>query len=597
MRRKITALLLATTTLWSLPLFAQEAPAQEQSAEDQDAARRRPGRPEEPPRDLPAVDPTAVPPPSRAMPREMAPVPDRWRLVESIGVNAKWYDPYNQNILKADRPVFGDWFVNVAAISDTVYELRGLPTPVGFQSSERPNSVDLFGREDQTIFNQNLITSLSIIKGDTAFKPPDIEFRITPVFNYNHVSVEEDRILNIDPRNGTKRGDGHVGIQELFLDYHLRNVSERFDFDSIRVGIQPITMDFRGFLFQDQQPGVRLFGTRDNNHWQYNIAWFRRLEKDTNSGLNTFSSKVRDDDVFFANLYRQDFPVVGYTSQAVVAYNRNREGNDKPFYDHNGFLQRPASIGFERPSDYDVYYVGFNGDGHFGRLNLTHSIYAAFGDIAANPFASITQDEKAKIRGLFAAIEPSIDFDWIRVRGQALYASGDSDPFDNKANGFDAIFENPQFAGAETSFWIRQPVPLIGGGGVAMSVRNGVLNNLRTSKEHGQSNFINPGTILLGAGADFDVWPELRLSANLNHISLDKRGVIEVLRNQPLTSKNIGWDASIAAIYRPTFIQNVVFRASGATLFGGGGFKDLFAVDGSSGKQFHTVLFNLILTY
>ncbi len=586
MRRQIIALCVALAGI-----------TQVADARDQDSDRRRPGRPEPQRRDLPSIDPNAVAPPSRSLPRETIPVPDRWRIVESIGVKDNWLDPYNQNTLKADRPLFDDWFINLAAISDTVYELRALPTPVGFQSSERAGSVDLFGREDQSIFNQNLITSLSFIKGDTAFKPPDLEFRITPVFNYNRVKVLEDRALFIDPRQGTKRTDGHIAIQEFFVDYHIRNVSDRFDFDSLRVGIQPLTLDFRGFLFQDQQPGIRLFGTRDNNLWQYNVGWFKRLEKDTNSGLNTFASKIRDDDLVFANLYHQDFPVPGYTVQGVFVYNRNREGNDKPFYDHNGFLQRPASIGVERPSGYDVYYAGFNGDGHFGRLNLTHSFYAAFGDISANQFTSITKNQKSKIRSFFGAVEPSIDFDWIRLRAQALYASGDGNPFDNKARGFDAIFENPQFAGAETSFWVRQPVPLIGGGGVAMSVRNGMLINLRTSKEHGQSNFINPGTVLLGAGADFDVLPELRISANLNHIAMANTAVVEVLRNQPLSSKNVGWDASIAAIYRPTFIQNVVFRASGATLLGGGGFKDLFAVEGDRGKRFYSVLFNLILTY
>ena len=30
-------------------------------------------------------------------------------------------------------------------------------------------------------------------------------------------------------------------VQELFVDKHLRDVSPRYDFDSIRVGIQPIT--------------------------------------------------------------------------------------------------------------------------------------------------------------------------------------------------------------------------------------------------------------------------------------------------------------------------------------------------------------------
>ena len=52
----------------------------------------------------------------------------------------------------------------------------------------------------------------------------------------------------------------------------LRTVNEKFDFDSMRVGIQPFSTDFRGFLFQDNQLGVRLFGTRDNNIYQYNMA-------------------------------------------------------------------------------------------------------------------------------------------------------------------------------------------------------------------------------------------------------------------------------------------------------------------------------------
>ncbi len=107
-------------------------------------------------------------------------------------------------------------------------------------------------------------------------------------------------------------------MQEAFIDYHIRNVSDRYDFDSVRVGIQPFSTDFRGFLFQDNQLGVRLFGNRDNNRYQYNLAWFRRIEKDTNSGLNDLGEDLRDDDIFVANLYRQDFPVLGMTSQAIA---------------------------------------------------------------------------------------------------------------------------------------------------------------------------------------------------------------------------------------------------------------------------------------
>jgi hypothetical protein len=581
MLRQITAAALLLTTCLSDVAVAQEEPT-----------RRRPGVENVP--DLPPIDPDAVSPPQRDVPRESLPIPDRWRLVDAVGVKTNWWDPYNQNTLKADRPLFGEWFVNIGVASDTIYELRGLPVPVSPQSAV-PGSIDQFGRISQSIFVQSVIPSLSFIRGDTAFRPPDYELRLTPVLTYNRVAVKEDRLVRIDPLAGHIRTDAHIGLQEAFFDYHIRNVSDRFDFDSIRVGIQPMNLDFRGFLLLDQQMGVRLFGNRDNNHIQYNLGWMRRLEKDTNSGLNDVAKSPRDDDVFFANLYWQDLPVLGYTSQVIVAYNRNREADNAPFYNKNGFLERPASLGYERPLEYDAVYMGYNGDGHFGRFNLTHAFYGVVGSVSANPFTSRTRPESAKIRAFFGAVEPSIDFSWIRLRAQALYASGDSDPFDNTAEGFDAIFENPQFAGAETSYWVRQPVPLVGGGGVALSARNGSLNSLRSSKEQGQSNFVNPGTVLLGVGADFDVLPELRISANVNHLWFAKKAVVEVLRNQPLASKAIGWDSSVSAVYRPTFIQNVAFRASGAVLSGGKAFDALF--DTGRSKVFYSALFNLILTY
>jgi len=70
------------------------------------------------------------PPPSSA-PRDFIPIPDRWRLAVDLGVvKENWFDPYNHNILKADRPVWRDWFVNVSVISDSVFEPRSFPTPV-----------------------------------------------------------------------------------------------------------------------------------------------------------------------------------------------------------------------------------------------------------------------------------------------------------------------------------------------------------------------------------------------------------------------------------------------------------------------------------
>ena len=518
---------------------------------------------------------------------DSVPLPDRWRIVDALGYEDNWYDPYHRNTLKADKPIHGDWFFNLGIISDTFYENRQVPTPVGIITSDRPGSNSVFGSPDQNALNQNLAVEMVYYKGDTVFRPPDYEFRFTPVFNYNYLEVDELAVVNVDPAQGKTRDDSHVGIQAAFVDVHLRNVSDRYDFDSFRIGIQPFNADFRGFLFQDNQFGIRLFGNRDNNIFQYNVALFQRLEKDTNSGLNDLGESPRDDYVFAVNLYWQDLFKKGFTSQVTLVHNKNDEQGDV-FFDDNNFITRPSSLGREVSRNYDVTYLGYSGDGHWGRYNLSTSVYFAFGETDPGTFVNDTVD----IEAAFFAAEFSIDYDWIRPRLSFLYGSGDDDPFDDKATGFDAIFENPQFAGSDSSYWIRQTVPLVGGGRVTVSGRNGVLNSLRSSKEQGQSNFTNPGIILVGAGVDMDILPQLRFSANLNALYFDKTEVLEAARNQGNIDKEIGQDLSFSLIFRPFMSQNIVARTAYARLLPGDGYNDLF-------QDFDSeyFMFNLLLAY
>jgi hypothetical protein len=515
-------------------------------------------------------------------------IPDRWQVVEQLpGYAERKLDPYNRNLLKADRPISGDWFFNLGLISDSAFQMRDIPAAVGGSSTRLAGENDVFGKPRQRVFAQNLATEFVLYKGDTVFMPPQFEFRATPVFNYNRLSASELGLVNVDPRRGTQRSDHFVGLEELFGEFRLNIASPRFDFDSVRIGIQPFNADFRGFLFQDNQLGVRLFGTRDNNRIQYNVGWFRMLEKDTNSGLNSVTEAPRHNDIFVANVYRQDTPTPGFTSQLTVVYNRDREAGVRR-YDTNGFLVIPAALGLEQARNYDVVYLGYNGDGHFGRLNLTTSLYAALGKDERGTFV----DRSTRIRAGFAAAELSRDFSWLRARLSLLYATGDEHPHGNTESGFDAIFENPQFAGADTSYWIGQAVPLIGGGGVSLSQSNSVLNSLRSSKDEGQSNFANPGTGLAGLGVDADVLPVLRLSANLNDLYFATTQVLEVARNQGGIERHLGEEASVAATWRPLDTQNIILRAAYAHLFPGAGYRQLFPRRSPS-----SVLFNVTFTY
>lgn len=578
------------------------------------AGRRRPGYVTELPAPIVQNNVGAVyAPPPEAFPTDQFPIPDRWRLVTALCPDKNFvglqtvcksrFDPYHQNPLKADRPIQldkkpfflpitgDDWFFGINAISDTVVEPRSFPTPVADQTSSYPGAIDTFGRDRSLVLAQTGLLGFGLTKGSTAYKPPDVEYRVLLAYQVNYVNVQERRVLNVESSRPTHRTDTFLGVQEFFVDKHLGNRSDRFDFDSIRIGIQPFQFDFRGFLFQDNQLGIRFFGNRDNNRYQFNLQAIWRLDKDTNSGLNDITKKPRDDYILSANIFAQDFPLPGLTSLASFTANFNRETERE--LDHNGFPVRPALLGDQRPREYDVYYVGYSLDGRLKRFNLSSTLYGAFGEDRNSFFTS----KPAKIRAFFAAAELSYDIDWIRVKLSGLYATGDGKPKDNKETGFSAIFENPIFAGADTSYWIRQTVPFAGGGvNVALSPRNGLLNDLRTSKEQGQSNFNNPGTMLLGVGADFDILPQLRFSTNLNHLWFENTATLRELRNEGSIPKSIGWDLSGALIWRPSMIQNIVFRLSGAVLDPGKGFSDLFT-NSRGDDRYYSVLFNAILSF
>ena len=585
-------------------LVAGQATDQTDPAQTIDG-RRRPGYEKPLPDPVVQTNKDAVrAPPPEAFPTDQIPLPDRWRLIETLGlVKERWFDPYNQNTLKGDRPIDrakvkwlpikeDDWFFAVSAVSDTVFEPRTFPIPVGVQTSERPGSLDIFGKDASYVVSQTFLVGAALIKGSTAFKPPEIEYRVSLAFNVNYANVPERRVLSVNPSKPSHRFDGFVGVQEAFVDYHLRNTSDRYDFMSIRVGIQPFQSDFRGFLFNDQQLGMRLFGNRDGNRFQFNLAAFWRLEKDTNSGLNSVVKRPRDDWVLAANVYRQDFLIPGFTSQITAVYNRNREAS-RIEVDTNGFPVRPALLGTLRGRDYDVVYLGYNADGRIGRINVTASAYGALGEDRNSFFTG----RPAQIRAYFGAAEVSYDRDWMRFRLSALYASGDGNAYDDREGGFDAIFENPIFAGADTSYWIRQSIPFAGGGrAVSLNGRNGVLNSLRSSKEQGQSNFNNPGTVLVGVGADFDLTPAVRVSANTNHLWFADTTTLQALRNEGSIPRDIGWDLSAAAIWRPKATQNIVARLSAATLIPGAGFRDLFASTDRN-RAYYSILANVVLSY
>jgi hypothetical protein len=516
--------------------------------------------------------------------QDAVPVPDRWRVPfpdYPLNEPGNLYDPYRQNVLKGDYPILGqDIFASLTARSDTTLETRRVPTPSG-ASAAGGNRLDFFGEGEQLFFVQDFAGTIEVFRGETAFRPRDWEVRVTGIVNYTYLEVEEHGVVNPNVDEKKDRPDRKFSLQEALAEYHLFDVGDNYDFVSVRVGIQPFVSDFRGLLFSDTNLGARLFGTAASNRVQWNLAVFDQLEKDTNSELNTHHR--REQQVYVANLYVQDFLWPGYTAQVSFHYSRDSGETE---YDDNDVLVRPALAGFVREHDIDAYFFGWAGDGHVGRLNLTHAFYAARGTDEFNQIAG----GKTHIAAHLAALELSYDIDWIRLRASFLWASGDRDTDDDLATGFDSIFEAPNFAGGTFSFWNRQAIKLQG---VNLVNRNSHLPDLRSSKTQGQMNFVNPGLFLYNAGADFEILPELKAVLNASLLRFQYTDPLESFTQQADIDESLGFDLGLGLLARPMLNNNLVFTLGTSAFFPGTGFADLY----EDRETLYSVFAQLSLTY
>jgi hypothetical protein len=471
---------------------------------------------------------------------EFIPMPDRWRFPfprytryspkqETPWVTGSTFDPYNQNVLKADYPVFGNHtFLNL-----------------NFQSAStlNPRVVSANGRREQFFTNQNFVMGAELFKGDTVFQPKTWAVRVTTVANFNFLANN-----TLNPFNSV-HGRPRLAVEEAFFERRIKVVSPNYDFVSVRVGMQNLNSDFRGFLFQDNQLGVRVFGTLNANRDEYNVAFFTMRQRDIVSQLHSFDR--RHQNVFLANWFRQDFGVKGYTALFNFVFNN----------DNGRFVGDRATL--------NVAYLGFHGDGKWGKLNVDHAFYWAFGKDHFNRLTRRAETVNAQM----AAFEASVDRDWVRWRASFFYASGDGNLNDNKATGFDAIQDNPNFAGGPFQFWTQQQT-VVGGRVGFLKNKFSLLPDLR-DKFDNRANFVNPGLWLWNFGADLRVTPKLKVVTNLSYLRFAQAGLLRQIALDPGISGGIGTDLSVGAKFRPFENENLFIVTGAAVLFPQGGYARL----------------------
>ena len=236
---------------------------------------------------MPGVEATAVP--NRWL---IFPAPP-WRRyadkrLDAIYATSRLLDPYNRNTYKGDYPIVGRrLFFAFTGVSETTAETRRIPVPsVASSSRRRANSASSAGASSPLV-QQNFRFGFDLFRGSAGFRTRrSRSSRSRPSSTSTTPPRARTACSTSTCAPGTHRTDTTVGMQELFVEKRLFTGKAYFDFTSLRAGIQRFTSDFRGLIFSDEQPGARLFGTFHNNVFQYNLAYFNMLEKDTNSGLN-----------------------------------------------------------------------------------------------------------------------------------------------------------------------------------------------------------------------------------------------------------------------------------------------------------------------
>jgi hypothetical protein len=524
---------------------------------------------------------------------DTAPV-NRWAIDPPMRREGRWYDPYHPNPLKGDLPSAGGSRFYSFSAED---EMTGFQRQTTGSWAPGNQGTDLFQRGNQWAVRENLLLTFEVASRSTAFRPAAWRVSVTPAFNFNFLQTQRPGIPFEDESKGTERKKIFGTVQSFFTDIRLGDTPEVFPFlrsgtgagggspyfdsTSVRLGIQPFVSDFRGFIFNDTNLGVRLSGNSSANRYQFNLAGFGMLEKDVDSDLNTWKS--RGQSVLIGNLYRQDTFRPGYTAQFSFHYNHDRGGI---YTDENGFLDRAA------PAQLDALYLGWAGDGHLGRMNLTHAFYQALGRDGHNQIA----DRAITINAQLAAAEVSVTQDWIRFKAGFMYASGDKNPYDGTGRGFDAIMDMPEFAGGRFSFWDAQLLRLVRTE-YNLDSQNSLLPSLRSNKFAGVSNFVNPGLFLYNAGLEADIKPKVKFVANWNYLTFDHTEPISAVLGVGPISTKIGLDNGFGFRFRPLMSDNIQIDTGYSFLLAGEGIRQIYGGTDQAGAVLHSVFLRIKLVY
>ena len=233
-------------------------------------------------------------------------------------------------------------------------------------------------------------------------------------------------------------------------------------------------------------------------------------------------------------------------------------------------------------------YLELAMDGRIGRVNVDAAFIQEFGHDTDNPFSKQTEDINAQM----AEIELVYQLDWFFPKVSALYASGDRTVKSHTATGFDAPFDNPNFAGAGFSYFQREAFQ-----SVAQTKNQFTFFPDLRNKFLQASNAVNPGMLLLNAGFNANVSPRLQVQMNFNYYQFNDTASLEVanaVKGVPINvSTALGSEINLGVVYKPFVIDNIAFTLGASAFFPGTAILNL----NGSQDTLYTVFGDITLFY
>jgi hypothetical protein len=437
--------------------------------------------------------------PDPPSPPEIRKAATRWRMYDLHGhpeYTFHIYDPYHQNILKADYPLRGDWFLEINAFNNLTYKSRrNLDFSSVFPDLITAGTLKFVGHNQ--FLNENILFGTQLQHNDDTFVPSNFKFRVNGVTDYKR---------DINAFNNGSNTSSH--LFDAFVDVQLRDFGPRVDAHSnfdllfLRAGLQGFKSEFQGLIFNDVGLGGRVFGELKKNRLRYDFAYFKLFQKNPVSGFIDFS--VPSSHQVAIARFSWDDLLPGWNSEWTFHYNR----------DHRSV---PGSSGGPalRPN-LDTYYGGASFNGHVGRFTFNPAVFAVFGHADAVQTGAVVRHSVAAWAAL---LDWQFKLDYWNFRLGYLYASGDSNPSDKHDTGFDAISDAVQLFGGPISYWVGENIKFGKGDFVRA---NSLFPSFRGIND--PANHINPGLHAVNAGVDMTLSPRFDFSANLNVLAFAATG-------------------------------------------------------------------------